>query len=309
MILGVDMQPIPGYRLCEKIGVGAFGQVWKADKDGVEVALKFLDARAHSSSSLANEIRILRGLAELSHPHIIQFLNVHATSRYLVLEMELGDRNLHDLHQEHFDQTGTDLPRVLALDLLDEAAEALDFLAGVSLPGVHMSSISSRGLQHCDVKPSNLLLVGETLKIADFGLCAGSRRQTHHNGWKGTRPYAAPELHRGQAVSGTDQYALAVTFCELIAGVEPFLPEALSRTAPPCPMPIDLGKMRYHESPVLARALHPQPSARYPSCRSFLEALRKATELDGDGSGVKFPAVRPGQPKRGSGDRPGTVSV
>jgi serine/threonine protein kinase len=309
MILGVDSQPIPGYRLCEKIGIGAFGQVWKAEKDGALVALKFLDARAHSSSSLANEIRILRGLAELSHPHIIQFLNVHATSRYLVLEMELGDCNLHDLHQEHFDRTGTDLPRVQAIDLLDQAAEALDFLAGVSLPGVHMSSISSRGLQHCDIKPSNLLLVGETLKIADFGLCAGSRRQTHRHSWKGTRPYAAPELHSGQAVSGTDQYALAVTYCELVAGVEPFLPEALSRTAPPCQMPIDRGKMRYHESPVLARALHSQPSARYPSCRAFLGALRKATELDGDGSDLKLSTFRPGPPKKSPGDRPGAVSV
>jgi serine/threonine protein kinase len=127
-------------------------------------------------------------------------------------------------------------------------------------------------LQHCDVKPSNLLLLGDQIKVADFGLCAGSGAYTHKRGWKGTLPYAAPELFKGAAAPGTDQYALAVTFCEMVMGDRPFVKEAIGS---PDRSPIDLTKLREREFPVISRALHPYPSARWPSCKAFIDALRK----------------------------------
>jgi serine/threonine-protein kinase len=269
-------QPVPGYQLREKIGAGACGEVWKAEKKDGIVALKFIDCRSQQTAHIRSEIRILRGLSELSHPHIIQLHQVHATSHYIVLEMELADRNLQDVLIEHRLNHGAYFSPPQALAFLDQAGEGLDFLAGVRLPGTHLLS---QGLQHCDVKPSNLLLCGEQLKIADFGLCAGSRRQMHRSGWRGTRPYAAPELYRGQAASGTDQYALAVTYCGLVFGSSVFLPGALEGKEPTAP--IELSRLPEHQSPVIARALHPLPSARYASCLDFLSALRKALALDG----------------------------
>jgi serine/threonine protein kinase len=270
--LEAGLQPIPGHRLTRPLGAGAFGEVWEAlDPDRRPVALKFLDCRAHSPSLIRSEIRVLRGLSELRHPNIIQLHGVYASSRYIILAMERADGNLSDLRRAYQEEAGTNIPPEHTLELLEQAAGALDFLAGLKLPYINYSS---QGLQHCDVKPSNLLLLGDDVKVADFGLCAGTQWHGRKNSWRGTPPYAAPELYQGAAAPGTDQYALAVTFCELCMGDRPFwghLPNG-----PPAGLPIDLTKLRESEVPVLTRALHPHPSSRWPSCRAFIAALRGA---------------------------------
>jgi serine/threonine protein kinase len=258
--------------MVEQLGAGTFGVVWAAqDRDGRNVALKFLDCRGRYRDLIGAEVRVLRALGELRHPHIIQLNEVFPSARHLVLAMEKADCNLEDYRQAHLRDTGTNLPPERILDLLAQAAEALDFMAGVKLPG-----LSSRGLQHCDVKPSNLLLLGDTLKVADFGLCAGTSGQTHAgNGWRGTWPFAAPELYHGKPAPGTDQYALAIIYCDMVLGKRAFWPGARPGD-PPRGQPINLTRVREREVPVLVRALHPQPSMRYPSCRAFIDALRKA---------------------------------
>ena len=271
MALESGWQPMPGYRLTQPIGAGAFGHVWEAVHDDKVVALKFIDARAHSASMIASEVRVLRALAELRHPNIIRLLSVNASSKYLILVMERADSNLADLQAAYREQKGTNIPPDHALDLLDQAATALDFLAGIKLPGFS----AARGLQHCDVKPSNLLLLGKKLKVADFGLCAGSGWYTHKGGWKGTIPYAAPEMYKGAAANGTDQYALAVTFCEMVMGDRPFLKDA---AGVPNRLPIDLTKLREKEFPIISRTLHPYPSSRWPTCKAFIQALRDVVE-------------------------------
>jgi serine/threonine protein kinase len=272
-MLEAGLQPIPGHRLTRRLGAGGFGEVWEAlDKDGRPVALKFLDCRARSPSLISSEIRVLRALRELRHPNIIELYGVCASSHYIILSMERADGNLGDLRQAYREEAGTDIPAEHTLELLEQASVALDFLAGVKLPGINASS---GGLQHCDVKPANLLLLGECVKVADFGLCVGTSWQGQRGYWRGTPPYAAPELYRGAATVGTDQYALAVTFCELCMGDRPFWKRDWKAGAP-AGLPIDLTKLREHELPVLTRALHPHPSSRWPSCQAFLAALRAA---------------------------------
>ena len=86
MSLAAGLEPIPGYRLTQPLGAGAFGDVWEAAYQGNHrVALKFIDCRTRSATMISSEVRVLRGLAELRHPNIIQLLGVHASSRYLVL--------------------------------------------------------------------------------------------------------------------------------------------------------------------------------------------------------------------------------
>jgi serine/threonine-protein kinase len=267
---------MPGFNIRRKIGAGAFGQVWDAyDPAGRVVALKFLDCRAMPPSIVASEIRVLRSLGDLHHANIIELFNVYSSGHYIILSMERADGNLEDLRQDYQAETRKNIPADHLLDLLGQAAEGLDFLAGLSLPCINPAST---GLQHCDVKPTNLLLKGDTLKIADFGLCAGTSWTTHHKGWRGTVPYAAPELFHGQPVVGTDQFALAITYLKLSLGDRAFLPynPTPAPTAPPLTMPVDLTKVRIAELPVLARALATRPSARWPSCRQFIAELRQA---------------------------------
>jgi serine/threonine protein kinase len=271
-VLPTGIDNVPGYRLLEPLGTGAFGVVWAAeDRQGRTLALKFIDCRSRPRDLIAAEVRVLRTLSELRHPHIIRLLDVHGCERHLVLVMEKADCNLEDLRQARQRDTGTNISAEQGLDLLAQAADALDFLAEARMP-----SLSARGLQHCDVKPSNLLLLGGELKVADFGLCAGTSCQTHNGkGWRGTWPYAAPELYHGKPAPGTDQYALAITFCKMVLGERVFWPGARPSDLPASP-PINLTRVREREVPVLARALHSQPSLRYPSCRAFIDALRKA---------------------------------
>jgi len=270
-MLEAGSRPIPGFRLTQRLGAGAFGEVWEAqDDEGKLFALKFMDCRAKSNTVISSEIRVLRGLSELHHPNFIQLHGVHASSHYIILSMERADGNLEDLRQVYLEETGKSIPSDHVLEMLEQVAVALDFLAELKLPGVNQSS---RGLQHCDIKPSNLLLMGNCVKIADFGLCAGTSWQTHRKGWRGTPPFAAPELYKGQATVGTDQYALCITFLKLCAGDRPFWKDR-PLDGPPSGMPVDVSKLRDREVPIIIRALHEQPLMRWPSCQAFIQALR-----------------------------------
>lgn len=276
-------KPVPGYTLTHLLGAGASSEVWEAQSaEGKKLAFKFLDCRKLSPSMIAGEVKLLRSLTGLNHPHIIPLTGVHSWGKYLILMMELADGSLDDLHRSYSEKTNGNVPPDHALDLLDQAASALDFLGTAKLT----NSTGSRGLQHCDVKPSNLLLVGHRLKVADFGLCAGAGWHMHR-GWKGTYPYAAPELFNGAAAPGTDQYALAVTFCKMVMGDRPFF-GSTQGNGPPAGIPVDFAKMRDKEVLVLARALHPHPSARWPSCKTFIQALRNAQETPRTGESVRI---------------------
>src|SRR5262249_26172935 len=139
-------------------------------------------------------------------------------SGHLVLQMERADGSLSDLLEVCRTEYGTSIPPAFLLELLAQAAQALDFLA--LHRGSGLTQLEQSGLQHCDVKPRNLVVGGDRMKGGDFGLC-GSTHQSP-GGFRGTPPYAAPELYEGRPSRHTDQYALAVTYCELVAGSRMF---------------------------------------------------------------------------------------
>jgi serine/threonine protein kinase len=273
-VFEAGMEPIPGHHLTCYLGGGAFGDVWEARlTDGSVVALKFLDCRNQPATLMANEVRVLLRLRELRHPHIIRLLDVCATQQYLALKMEKADGNLRELQEVYVQETGQVIPPDYLLELMEQAAAGLDFLAEQSRPTL---GSNGQGMQHCDVKPSNLLIHNDGLKIADFGLCMSSLSLTHGRRFMGTPPYAAPELYEGRVTTHTDQYGLAVTYCELVTSGRAMLPQnPASRHWEPA---VDLAKLRLHEFPVLSRALDPNWTGRFPNCRSFVAALREASE-------------------------------
>jgi serine/threonine protein kinase len=262
-------EPVPGYRLLKRIGRGGFGEVWEAISvnDNTKLALKFLDCKHQPASLVVNEIKLLIQLRDLKHDNLLQFYSVTTGKNIIILSMELAEGSLNDLHYIYRTDHRSHMPPNVLLNLMAQAAEGLDFIAEQKLPSA--TSLSQQGMQHCDVKPSNFLLLKNQLKVADFGL-SGPQIWNAKGKAFGTPPYAPPELYEGRANSRTDQYSLAVTYVELRTGYYPF-PVPSDGTCPT--VAPELTMLPESERSVIAKALSRQWLNRYNSCREFVQAL------------------------------------
>src|ERR671936_2908892 len=103
--------------------------------------------------------------------------------------MELADCNLWDRFRECRERGLPGIPRDELLRYMEEAAEALDLMN------------NQYQLQHLDIKPSNLFLVSNHVKVGDFGLVnnlGGLTGEAPASPLGAVTPlYASPELFRG----------------------------------------------------------------------------------------------------------------
>src|SRR5262249_4335193 len=133
---------------------------------------------------------------------------------YIVIAMERADGSLADLQATYRSEKGTAIIPEHACLLLSQAAAALDFLNTRQ----HVVDDQTIAIQHCDIKPSNMMLFGDTLKVADFGLAALMTGPVLARPPCGTPEYASPEVYHGRLSRASDQYSLAVTYCEVRGG-------------------------------------------------------------------------------------------
>jgi serine/threonine protein kinase, bacterial len=271
--LEAGSEPIPGLRLVQLRGRGGFAAVWEAvDRKGARCAVKFMLSR--NSSSSVKEMRIIQAVQKLYHKNLLRVDNVWSIPDYIVVAMELADGSLLDLLDVWHAEYRAHLPANLIVGYLKQAASALDFLNARE----HTFEGKAVGFQHCDVKPSNLLLVGETVKLADFGLCTPLVALQTSYGRAGTLDFAAPEMHRGDLTDTSDQYSLAITYYYLRTGLFPFpsppggfqRENSYTRPAP------DLTGVGRSERFVLEKALEIEPTARWSSCTALMLAVEEA---------------------------------
>jgi serine/threonine-protein kinase len=196
----------------------------------------------------------------------VQMDQVWCHRGYIVITMELAEGSLLDLLDAYLLEYGAPIPAEQVIDFLTQAAAAIDFL-NTRAHQVH--SQRAVALQHGDIKPSNLLLFGETIKLCDFGLSSLTTDplKSHQRG--GTVDYAAPEVLQGRLSDWSDQFSLAVSYCHLRSGKLPFEGDVHPARRP------DLSMLSEAEKPIIARGLSPIPTERWPCCSDLIFQLRK----------------------------------
>jgi eukaryotic-like serine/threonine-protein kinase len=266
-----NAEPIPGYRLIEPLGNGGFGEVWKCEAPGgLYKAIKFVYGNLNSLDvdgvRAEQELHALQRIKEVRHPFVCSLDRIEIVEGELVIVMELADRSLYDLFVECQAAGLIGIPRDDLLRYLRDAAEALD----------HMNE--KHKLQHLDVKPRNLFLISDRVKVADFGLVKHLERRSASGLLGGVTPlYAPPETFNGKISERSDQYSLAVVYQELLTGQRPFTGKNVHQLAQQhLKEEPDLRALPEAERPIVARCLSKDPAKRFPNCMAFIYALYKA---------------------------------
>jgi serine/threonine-protein kinase len=262
-------EPIPGHRLVARVGGGGAGEVWKAQSaGGFMVALKLVPLVAKMGEA---ELRSLEILKSIRHPNLLAIFGAWQQQHHLIIVMELADKTLHDRYREEAGQGRMGIPRAELLEYIQEAAKGIDYLNN---PGHSVGGKERVSVQHRDIKPQNILLLGNGVKVADFGLAKVLQNKVTSNTGSLTIAYAAPEFLQGRTSHRSDQYSLAASYCFLRTGRTPYSGNLGQIYTAQLSQAADLSMLPESERPILGRALALNPDDRWPSCRAFVSELR-----------------------------------
>lgn len=258
-------EPIPGYRIQERIGAGGYGEVYRAEAPGgIAKAVKVVFGM-HDDERARRELHALNRIKEVRHPFLLSLERIELVDGHLVIVAELATGSLKDLFDEHREAGRAGIPRDELLTHMRDAADALDFIC------------QKHSLQHLDIKPENLLLVGGRVKVADFGLVK-DLQDVNCSMMSGLTPvYAPPELFDGRPNTHSDQYSLAIVYEEMLTGVLPFSGRTTAQLATQhLHSKPRLDRLPPSDQAVIARALSKNPQHRFRSCREMVDNLQTA---------------------------------
>jgi serine/threonine-protein kinase len=246
-------------RLLEKIGEGAYGEVFRAWDTRLdrEVALKLLPPAYPPGGQLASSI-IHEGrlLARVRHPNIVTIYGAEHIKDRTGLWMELV--------------RGRTVEQVLDEGTPFSAAETARIGAEICRA---VSAVHSAGLLHRDIKAHNVMLAGDgRVVLMDFGAGRDLDDQSSSD-LAGTPLYLAPEvLAGGPATPQSDIYSLGVLLFHMLTGSYPIrsttvgdLRRAHERTNR-VPVRTVRPDVRQPLARVIERACDPRPERRYADC-------------------------------------------
>lgn len=308
--------PVPGFMLVQPLGEGGFGEVWQAIGNNIPCALKLLKLEGLGYKEY-RAVRVMKGLKQSNlvplhgfwlldeDGKVLSLSTQGDSSAYnaygaaLVIAMGLGEETLHQRLRHYREKLGQNeiggIPPDELLRYMHDAARALDFLNLTQ----HRLGGEPTSLRHGDVKPANMLRVGDGVWLCDFGLVdrLDDVRRTVGK-LLFTPAYAAPEIldKPGKPTVTSDQYSLAVSYFELRFGVLPYTytDNRLAIQTSILLRELNLSPCaNKREREVIDNALARDPAKRFVSCRDFVRALEHAVQS----SPTPAPAAPVARPK------------
>ena len=259
------------YLIDAEVGRGGMAVVYLARdvRLGRRVAVKVLAPALASTAAVAAFGREISHTLQLEHPNILPVLDVgdaEGLPFYVMRHVKGGSLRLRQQRQGR-------------LSLSDTARI-------VQQTGAALACAHERRILHCDVKPENILLDGDHVYLADFGVSRAVRAEAIAWGppvvpTGGTADYVSPEQALGErTIDGrTDLYSLACVAYEMLAGRAPFASAndraivARRFTSPAAALDELPPAVPDAVRAELARALSLEPDDRHPSVGAFAAAL------------------------------------
>lgn len=198
------------YRIVSKKGEGTFSEVMRAvqTSTGRNFAIKCMK-RPFDTIDEVNKLLEIQALRKLNgHPHIVQLREVLFEDHRLAMVFELMEMNVYEAIKDR----RTYLPESRVVKWMFDLCQAIGFM--------HRNNFF-----HRDVKPENLLLIDDVLKLADLGSCSCVSSKQPFTEYISTRWYRAPEclLTSGFYSAKMDVWAAGCVFFELLT-LNPLFP-------------------------------------------------------------------------------------
>jgi WD40 repeat protein len=254
------------YTLVSRIGSGAFGVVWLAERRSAIATTRFALKMPRNEDI---DLEAFKREAEIwvhasGHPNVLALIEADIYDDQIVIVSEYApDGSLSAWLKKH----GGKAPS------FDDTIQMLDgILAG-------LAHLHERGIIHRDLKPDNILLQRDTPRLADFGIARLLKTDSYSANISGTLAYMAPETFDGKRNERADIWAVGVIFYQMLTGRLPYdqkdmasLIGALLRyDAPPLPDNVPEPLRR-----VVMKSLQRDPARRYQSATEMRKALRDA---------------------------------
>ena len=262
------------YLVTDRLGGGGMAVVYEAQDVRLprRVALKFLhDKLANDPMALTRFKREAAALSLLNHPNICTIHEVDAFEGQPFIAMEkLEGRTL----------------RARLTEGPIETAELVDIAAQIAQA---LKVAHEKGIVHRDIKPGNIFITTNGVKVLDFGLAklvAGTEEEDSAEHTMDGRPvgtvnYMSPECIRQDDLDPrSDLFSLGVVMFEMAAGFAPFEGGSIPQTAANIfdrdpPALTDVAPHRPGElQSIVEKLMAREPTDRYQTAGALLRDLK-----------------------------------
>jgi formylglycine-generating enzyme required for sulfatase activity/tRNA A-37 threonylcarbamoyl transferase component Bud32 len=254
------------YTVIRFLGRGGFGEVWLGEKRSkyatTQFALKFPDMTKVDVEAIRKEASTW--VKASGHPNVLPIIEADEYDGHVVIVSELAlDGSLRDWLERHGGRAHS----------IEAAVKMMDgILAG-------LEHLHSKPIFHRDLKPDNILLQGDTPRLADFGLARVLKTVQSTQSLGGTPLYMSPEAFKNIRTEHMDLWAAAVIFYQLLSGRVPFegddtvslMYAILNEEVKPLPEKIPNPLRDF-----VATALNKNINERYQTANAMRQAIHKA---------------------------------